>query len=517
MSKLKISTRLSMLLGLFALLFVALGGMGLYGIGENHEALRSIYIDRMAPVNQLSQIGMRLQANQLALTRFVAEPATASSGIQRIETNVTEVERLWAAYMATELTLTEAGLAKEFEALKQEFIHEAMKPVLKALHERDDAQVANLLREKVRPLFTRIDEKNAALIQLQFDVAKDLYLEADKRYQRVRVLSVGAILIGLTLSSVIGFLMVRSINAQLGAEPADAAALARSVAEGDLRAPIALRSGDGSSLMAQMKDMQSRLSQLVTSVRRNSESVATASAEISQGNNDLSQRTEEQASAVQETATALDQLVAVFRRNSEAASRANLLSQSASDVAQKGGKVVSEVVDTMRGINDSSRLIADIIGVIDSIAFQTNILALNAAVEAARAGDQGRGFAVVASEVRSLAGRSSEAAREIKQLISASVERVERGSELVNQAGATMLEVVRSIEQVREIVAEISRASGEQSEGFSQVGQAVNRIDQNTQQNAALVEQSAAAAESLRRQAESLLQLVEVFKTGYQS
>ena len=265
-----------------------------------------------------------------------------------------------------------------------------------------------------------------------------------------------------------------------------------------------------------MKTMQENLAQMAGNVRSGSESVATASAQIAQGNNDLSQRTEEQASALEETAATMEQLSTNVRNNADNASKANELAVNASQVALKGGEVVNEVVQTMKGINDSSKRIADIIGVIDGIAFQTNILALNAAVEAARAGEQGRGFAVVATEVRSLAGRSADAAKEIKGLINASVERVEQGTTLVDQAGVTMSEVVDSIKLVTQIMGEISAASSEQSLGMHQIDEAIHQMDTVTQQNAALVEEMASAATSLTEQARTLVDSVGVFKiAGY--
>jgi len=275
---------------------------------------------------------------------------------------------------------------------------------------------------------------------------------------------------------------------------------------------VALRPGDDTSLMAQLQQMQNSLGEVVAAVRGNADNVATASAEIAQGNTDLSQRTEQQAAALEQTAASMEEFGATVRQNADNAKQANQLAMSASEVAITGGEVVGQVVQTMKGINDSSKRIADIIGVIDGIAFQTNILALNAAVEAARAGEQGRGFAVVASEVRSLAQRSAGAAKEIKGLINASVERVEQGSALVDRAGATMTEVVASIRRVTDIMGEISAASTEQSAGVAQVGEAVAQMDQATQQNAALVEEGAAAAESLRDQAQQLVQTVAVFK-----
>ena len=289
--------------------------------------------------------------------------------------------------------------------------------------------------------------------------------------------------------------------------------IADRVASGDLTHEITTHQSDEvGQLLHALKAMQGQLSHLVMQVREGAESVATASAEIAHGNNDLSARTEQQASALQETAASMEELGATVQRNAHAAREANALADSASAVAKSGGEVVGQVVETMKGINDSSRKIADIIGVIDGIAFQTNILALNAAVEAARAGEQGRGFAVVASEVRSLAGRSASAAREIKSLIGTSVDRVELGSSLVDKAGVTMNEIVQSIDRVTRIMGEINAASQEQSSGVSQVGEAISQIDQATQQNAALVEQMAAAAGSLKGQAQSLVHAAATFK-----
>jgi methyl-accepting chemotaxis protein len=289
--------------------------------------------------------------------------------------------------------------------------------------------------------------------------------------------------------------------------------VAEAVAAGDLGTEVGAAGRDETGqLLRALAKMKDSLAQVVGTVRTNADSVASASAQIAQGNQDLSQRTEEQASALEETAASMEQLGSTVRHNADNARQANQLAQAASQVAVEGGQVVAEVVQTMKGINDSSRRIADIIGVIDGIAFQTNILALNAAVEAARAGEQGRGFAVVASEVRNLAQRSAAAAKEIKTLITASVEQVGQGTALVDKAGATMHEVVGSIQRVTDIMGEISAASAEQSAGVAQVGEAVGQMDQATQQNAALVEESAAAAASLKQQAQQLVQAVAVFK-----
>ncbi|WP_119964913.1 methyl-accepting chemotaxis protein [Simplicispira lacusdiani] len=310
---------------------------------------------------------------------------------------------------------------------------------------------------------------------------------------------------------VISLVLARSILRQLGADPELLNGITHRIAQGDLAVEIP-RATHEHSVLHGIQAMRDSVVSIVTRVRQGSESVATASAEIAQGNHDLSARTEQQASALEETAASMEQLGSTVRQNADNARQANQLAVNASSVAQQGGEVVAEVVSTMRGINDSSKKIADIISVIDGIAFQTNILALNAAVEAARAGEQGRGFAVVASEVRSLAGRSAEAAKEIKALITDSVERVEQGSALVDKAGVTMTEVVTAIRRVTDIMGEISAASSEQSTGVSQVGDAVTQMDQATQQNAALVEQMAAAAGSLNSQARELVDAVAVFR-----
>jgi methyl-accepting chemotaxis protein len=330
--------------------------------------------------------------------------------------------------------------------------------------------------------------------------------------RQFRWLLVGAcVLLGL-----LGFALGRAVTRSITQAVESARASAVRIADGDLTtAPPATSEDELGQLMTAMASMQSALTRVVGTVRQNADSVATASVQIAQGNLDLSARTEQQASALQQTAATMDALSTTVRTNAESALQANALAQGATEVAVRGGKMVAQVVDKMDGISAASRKIAEIIGVIDGIAFQTNILALNAAVEAARAGEQGRGFAVVAGEVRSLAQRSAAAAREIKGLIHTSVERVEQGSALVNQTGRTVDEVVDAIKRVSEIVAQISAASAEQSLGVQQVGQAVSQMDQVTQQNAALVEESAAAAEGLKQQAHELVEAVALFKLGH--
>jgi methyl-accepting chemotaxis protein len=327
--------------------------------------------------------------------------------------------------------------------------------------------------------------------------------------QRKTYLVIALQLVGLAVSIWLALLFVRSITVPMR----DAVRVAKAVSQGNLTEPCPSHgTNEIGQLMDALSGMQQHLGQLVRTVRADAESVATASAQIAQGNNDLSARTEQAASALEETAAAMDQLNSHVKQNADHAREANDLARNASHVAVKGGEVVAQVVHTMRDIDASSSKIADIIGVIDGIAFQTNILALNAAVEAARAGEAGRGFAVVASEVRSLAGRSAQAAREIKDLIGASVERVQQGTALVDQAGATMNDVVHSIQRVTEIMADISQASASQSTSVAEVDQAVNLMDQSTQQNASLVEESAAAAASLNTQAQQLVQVVSVFR-----
>jgi methyl-accepting chemotaxis protein len=417
-----------------------------------------------------------------------------NSNMERLEKSITD-----DAGKAALAKLTEARAA--YRAPRDKVIE-----LLKA-GRSEEAKIALLI--DLRPRQVAYMQRVEDLIKLQSDAMDAAGDEMSATVSRIKTIVV--VLLGLAFVSagLLAWWIIRTTTRPIN----EAVAVVRAVASGDLAIEFnAEGTNETAQLLKALHEMKTRLAAIVGEVRGNAESVATASAQIAQGNADLSSRTEQQASALQQTAASMEQLGATVRQNADNAQQANQLALGASNVAVQGGEVVGQVVDTMKGINDSSKKIVDIIGVIDGIAFQTNILALNAAVEAARAGEQGRGFAVVAGEVRSLAQRSAEAAKEIKSLISTSVERVEQGSALVDRAGATMQEVVSSIRRVNDIVAEISAASTEQSGGVAQVGQAVAQMDQATQQNAALVEESAAAAESLRSQAKHLIDSVAVFR-----
>ncbi|HTH44127.1 MAG TPA: methyl-accepting chemotaxis protein, partial [Oxalicibacterium sp.] len=371
------------------------------------------------------------------------------------------------------------------------------------------SEASALLFAELRPVqsayFSALDALADYQAELMEKSGEEANAQADKAKLELELLAAAAIF----LSVLFAFFATRSITRPLG----QAVELARKVADGDLTGRIEVHSRDETGQLLQaLKDMNEGLVRIVAQVRIGTDTIATASGQIATGNLDLSSRTEEQASSLEETASSMEELTSTVKQNADNARQSNQLVLSASEVAMKGGQVVSQVVETMGSINESANKIVDIIGVIDGIAFQTNILALNAAVEAARAGEQGRGFAVVASEVRSLAQRSANAAKEIKALIGDSVDKVSVGSRLVNEAGATMREVVESVRRVTDIMSEITAASQEQTAGIEQINQAVMQMDQVTQQNAALVEEAAAAAESLQDQADKLSDVVSVFK-----
>ena len=511
MNNLKISTRLAIMIGITSLLLVAIGAIGLFGIVRANDALKSVYEDRTVPMGQIAEVQRQLLRNRLAVAVALVTPSPEVIGpaTAEVEANIATISTVWTAYMATTLTPDEAKLAKAFAEDRSRFVQEGLLPAVAALRANDIEAAKRIVVEKIRPLYVPVNDGIQALMQLQLDEAKKEYAEAVARYATIRLVSISSIAMGVLFAVLFGIALIRSIARSLG----HAVEIANAVAQGDLTQTIHVEGRDEvAQLLKSLTGMQNSLVKVCSAVRSGSEGVATASAQIASGNHDLSSRTESQASALEQTAASMEQLSATVKQNADSARQANQLALSASGTAVQGGEVVARVVETMKGINDSSRKIADIISVIDGIAFQTNILALNAAVEAARAGEQGRGFAVVASEVRSLAGRSAEAAKEIKMLINASVERVEQGTLQVDQAGTTMAEVVNGIKRVTDLMGEISAASNEQSQGVAQVGEAVMQMDQVTQQNAALVEEMAAAASSWKSQAHELVETVAVFK-----
>jgi methyl-accepting chemotaxis protein len=369
-----------------------------------------------------------------------------------------------------------------------------------------------LLQKQAAPAFVDWLASVNKLIDLEEQMSREQAGNATNLARSFFFFMVVLALVAIAIGTAAAWRISHSLLRQLGGEPDYAAAIAADIAAGNLAVKIETRAGDSSSLLSAMAHMRDSLVQIVSQVREATDSIATNSSEIAAGSADLSGRTEDQAANIEETASSMEELTATVKQNSDHAHQANQLALSASEVATRGGAVVSEVVHTMASINDSSRKIVDIIGVIDSIAFQTNILALNAAVEAARAGEQGRGFAVVATEVRSLAQRSASAAKEIKALIDHSVQRVDAGARLVDQAGDTMMEIVDSVKRVTDIMAEISTASNEQTAGIEQVNEAIGRMDQVVQQNAVMVEQATAASNALESQAEKLSDVVSIFK-----
>jgi methyl-accepting chemotaxis protein len=384
--------------------------------------------------------------------------------------------------------------------------HKQMMDLSRAL-KKDEARAISAT--KSAPVLGRLVEGIEKMVALNIAGGAKAAADADAAYQKARAEAIGLLIGAVVIGALLALWVARIVAGPLS----HAVLVARRVADGDLTAEVTVNSNDETGqLMAALRDMTASLASLVGQVRSGTDTIATASSQIAAGNQDLSSRTEEQASSLEETASSMEELTSTVKQNADNARQANQLALSASGIAVKGGDVVGQVVGTMASINESSKKIVDIIAVIDGIAFQTNILALNAAVEAARAGEQGRGFAVVATEVRNLAHRSAAAAKDIKELIGDSVDKVEAGSKLVDEAGSTMADIVASITRVADIMGEITAASQEQSAGIEQVNQAITQMDQVTQQNAALVEEAAAAAESMQDQASALIAVVGVFK-----
>ncbi|MDR7296824.1 methyl-accepting chemotaxis protein [Pelomonas aquatica] len=510
MQSLRIGTRLALGFGLvLVLLAIAVG------LSYRQMATVGPHIDLLVELQERQDTAQDWRTQtQLNVTRTDAVARAGGSGpvaaffAPVITATSGNINKLQEALTKAEDTDKGKELLKEIAATRKVYvdIRNGVNAQLKA-GETEAALAA--LEGQMRPASEVYVKSISRMADYQGERVRDetrAVLEAARRTQLVMlVLAAVCLSLGVTAAWLITRSVVRPLRAAIHE--------AGEVGQGDLSREIrAVGSDETAQLMQTLGSMQQSLRHLVGSVRHNADGVATASSEIALGSNDLSSRTEQQASAIQETAASMEQLSATVKLNADNAGQADQLAHDASEVARKGGEVVGEAVQRMRGIEESSRKIGDIIGTIDAIAFQTNILALNAAVEAARAGEQGRGFAVVAGEVRTLAQRSAAAAKEIKGLIGDSVERVEQGASLVNRAGETMEQVVTAIDRVAQIVREISAASREQSTGVSQVGQAITQMDEATQQNAALVEESAAAAESLKHQAAELVRLVSTFR-----
>ncbi len=512
LSDLRISVRLMLGFGIMGLLIVLLGSITLVKTAAVDGAFKMVMDERIPRVALLNDVKANIYEISLSLSNMalVSNPVDVKKHMDNVVTKRQAIGESLAKLQAEIKTEKGQALLGKISEARSRFIDFQVKYIeMVGAGKLEEAKT--FLFDTVRPArllyFGAVEE----LIKFQQELLQTSGAHANAAVSSITfaVWSIG--LFSLLCACFMAVWVIRSITGPIN----QAVEVSRAVAAGDLSVQFeASGKNETAQLLIALKQMVGSLGQVVTSVRSGSEGVATASAQIAQGNNDLSARTEQQASALQQTAASMEELSSTVQQNADSARSANQLAMSASTVAIKGGAVVAQVVDTMKGINDSSRKISDIISVIDGIAFQTNILALNAAVEAARAGDQGRGFAVVASEVRSLAGRSAEAAKEIKMLISASVERVEQGTAQVDEAGVTMREVVIAIKRVTDLMGEISTASREQSEGVNQVGEAVVHMDQVTQQNAALVEEMAAAASSLEQQARDLVTTVSVFKLG---
>jgi methyl-accepting chemotaxis protein len=508
----KIKNQLLLLCGVFVAMLAVLGGLGVFETHTESQRMQSLYADRVVPLSQLKKVADMYAVNMVDTAHKARDgKLTQAQALESIAQAKNVIKREWSAYTGTVLVPQEQALIAKLKPLMSK-ADASSDRLVSLLQTGDHSALAAYTADDMYPDFDPMQEVIAELIQVQLDVSAVEYASSQAEAGRLAWIMACAALFAAAVGVGSALFISHRLTSNLGAEPHEVRDLAQAVMGGDLTRSVALRKGDTESVMAAMGRMQASLVQLVGNVRQGAESVASASAQIAQGNNDLSARTEQQASALEETSASMEQMGSTASQNADNARQANQLASSASEVAVQGGAVVSQVVQTMKEINDSSKKISDIIGVIDGIAFQTNILALNAAVEAARAGEQGRGFAVVASEVRNLAQRSAEAAKEIKGLISDSVGRVEQGTALVDRAGSTMQEIVNSIQRVSDIVGEISSASNEQSSGVGQVSEAVSQMDQATQQNAALVEESAAAASSLQQQAAQLVQAVGQFR-----
>ncbi|WP_229218169.1 methyl-accepting chemotaxis protein [Rugamonas apoptosis] len=516
LAKMKVGTRLGLGFALVLLFLVAVTAVGIARMAQIQDRL-----DHVVGVNNVvTRLVIEMRTNvsdritALRILTLMPEGSDLEPEMNRIKDQAAkygEAEKKLSAQFALEATPEEKALLgqiKEFEAAALPAIAKASE--LWLANKAEDA--TKVMMKEIRPVQKKWMAALDQLTALEDKLNTQVQVDAATGFASARTFMIVLGALAVAISVLAAIVITRGLLKQLGGEPDYTASIAGSIAKGDLSVMIATDSRDQDSLLAEMKEMRDSLVDIVGQVRNGTETIGTASREIAAGNIDLSSRTEMQASSLEKTATAMEELTATVKQNADNAREANQLAATASDVAMKGGAVVSQVVDTMSSIDASAKKIVDIIGVIDGIAFQTNILALNAAVEAARAGEQGRGFAVVASEVRNLAQRSAGAAKEIKSLIDDSVEKVGAGTKLVGQAGVTMDEVVASVRRVTDIMSEIANASQEQSAGIEQVNHSIIEMDSMTQQNAALVEEAAAAAQSLQDQAGELARVVSIFK-----
>lgn len=504
-----IKARIGLTMAFLAALLVAIGVFGLFGMSRSNDAYQDTFTNAMPSAVDIGNAELYAARERLALDRaaFMMGTPEVASTIERARTMRATSDTWWKKYMDLPRDAEEDRLAQDVVA-RREALHQQLDAFVTIITANDQGKVVESAKH-IQEVYNELASADDALRKFQFTSAKQGYDSAQSNFEVFRVVSAVALLIGVIAAALSYLTLSRAI-----ARPLDAAlGHFDAISAGDLRRPVVVTSRDEmGQLLEGIAKMQRNLTETVRTVRSGSESIATATRQIAAGNIDLSSRTEEQASALQETASSMEELTGTVKQNADNARQASSLAANASEIANKGSAVVGQVVGTMGDINQSSAKIADIISIIEGIAFQTNILALNAAVEAARAGEEGRGFAVVAGEVRSLAQRSSAAAKEIKELIDTSVERVQSGSALVDEAGRTMTEIISAVQRVTDIMGEIAAASEEQSSGIDQVARAVTQMDEVTQQNAALVEEAAAAASSLEDQAGKLRAAVAVFQ-----
>jgi methyl-accepting chemotaxis protein len=512
LSRFRLGVRLALGFACVLALTLALGLFSLLRMHSINDATADVATNWMPATRSLAEYASHVNAMRRAESRHVIAIDVQGHADEeaRLVQERTAAARAFAAYLATVNSDEERRFVADIQAAQARYYtaQDALLPLSRTADGLDDG-VRAAFNGASRTAFNALLEAVQRDVAFQATGADAAYAASQDDYRHALWTVAGCLGAALALGAVLAVAITRSVTVPLG----DAVALARAVAEGDLTAPAPqARQDEVGQLLAALGTMTVNLARVVGAAREGAEAVAAASAEIAQGNQDLSGRTERQAGALEETAASMEDLSGTVRHNADNANQASQLARQASLIASEGGDVVAKVVATMRDIAASSARIADIIGVIDGIAFQTNILALNAAVEAARAGEQGRGFAVVAGEVRTLAGRSAEAAREIRRLIADSVARIDSGSTLADHAGTTMQEVTASIQRVSDLMSDISAATAEQSAGVGQVGEAVVHMDQATQENAALVEEMAAAAEALRAQSRALVDNVAVFK-----